>query len=79
MILYKKNLIIASSLFKKEERTGPIKIWSRKSLIPSSLLDKRVLIHTGSHFKKELITINHIGYKFGEFAPTRKNGKKKNG
>ena len=32
-----------------------------------------------SNFKKELITINHIGYKFGEFAPTRKNGKKKNG
>jgi len=63
------------------------KIWSRRSVIPSSLIGKIVLIYSGKIFKKILITREKVGFKFGEFCATRfhttklkstKNIKKKN-
>ncbi len=58
-------------------------IWSRRSVIPSFLLNTTVLVHNGKLFKKIFINREKIGFKFGEFAPTRshsnpkKNVKKK--
>lgn len=53
-----------------------LKIWSRSSTISSAFLNKTIFIHTGNSFKKVLITRNHLGYKFGEFAVTRSIKKK---
>ena len=49
-----------------------IKVWSRQSSIPLYLLNQYVLVHTGKEFKKIFITREKIGFKFGEFAFTRK-------
>lgn len=53
-----------------------LKIRSRSSTISASFLNKTIFIHTGNSFKKILITRNHLGYKFGEFAVTRSIKKK---
>ncbi len=49
-----------------------IYIWSRSSVIPPSLVNKRALIHFGNSFRQLLIKQEHVGFKFGEFAYTRK-------
>lgn len=56
---------------KKISFKQPVKIWSRSSVISSRFLERNVLISTGNGFKKIFITRAHIGYKFGEFSPTR--------
>ena len=48
------------------------KIWSRNSVIPAALLNKRVLIHTGKIFKKTFVSRQKIGLKFGSLVNTRK-------
>lgn len=64
--------------YKATDEYKPIKIWSRDSVIPSFLLDKKVAIHNGKEFKELLIQPNHLGYKFGEFSFTRQHGGHKN-
>lgn len=49
-----------------------IKIWSRSSIISRSFLGRKVLVHKGNSFKSFFISRDHIGYKFGCFASTRK-------
>ena len=53
---------------KKHKR---IQIWSRSSVISSFFINKTIFINTGKGFRKVFITRDHIGFKFGEFAPTR--------
>jgi small subunit ribosomal protein S19 len=50
-----------------------IKIMSRSSTISKYFLNQKVAIHNGNSFKNVFITEYHLGYKFGEFAFTRKN------
>ena len=45
---------------------------SRNSTILPSFLGKSFKIHNGKIFHKILITEKMIGYKLGEFSPTRK-------
>jgi len=47
------------------------KVWSRRSVISSYLLGKRVLIYNGKVFKHLIVTREHIGFKFGEFIFTK--------
>lgn len=54
-----------------------IKIYSRRSTISQEFLNYNVLIYNGHHFIKRKITKEMIGYKFGEFAFTRKPTKHK--
>lgn len=51
-------------------------VWSRRSVIPEFLLNHQVFVHNGKDFTKVYITREKIGYKFGEFALTRKFTKK---
>ena len=48
------------------------KIWSRGSVIPSSLIGETIYIHNGKEFKSITITREKVGFKFGEFSFTRK-------
>ena len=59
------------NLNKKLLSKQPLKVWSRSAVISSLFLNRNVLISTGNSFKKIFITRAHLGYKFGEFSPTR--------
>jgi len=60
-------------------------IWSRRSIIPSNFISKKIFVYTGNRFKPVFITRDKIGFKFGEFCMTRnakikkKKGNKKKG
>lgn len=70
-----KNCYIASSIYKTQTNLKK-NIWSRQSTIPEFLIGKYVLVHNGKNFLKVYITREKVGYKFGEFAKTRKFTKK---
>ncbi len=56
---------------KKENSTKPIKTWSRRSTITPDMVGMNFLVHNGRDHVPVYVTENHIGYKMGEFAPTR--------
>ncbi len=49
----------------------PIKTWSRRSMILPDMIGLTFNVHNGRNFVPVYVTENHVGYKFGEFAPTR--------
>eukprot|EP01038_Epipyxis_sp_PR26KG_P013677 gene13677-18353_t len=56
---------------KKKKRYD--KVWTRRSVIPSSLVGKSVSVHYGNGFKKITITREKVGFKFGSFSYTRRS------
>ena len=56
---------------KKENSNKPIKTWSRRSTISPDMVGLSFLVHNGRDHVPVYVTENHIGYKMGEFAPTR--------
>ncbi len=73
---WKGRFIDRSILRLKLKKKTKIKIWSRRSVIPAFLKGLTVMVHNGKDFKKVHITKPKIGYKFGEFVPTKKYTKK---
>ena len=73
----KKGPFIDDHLLKKVQKaneTGdkkPIKTWSRRSTILPEMIGLTFQVHNGRTFVPVYITENHVGYKLGEFAPTR--------
>lgn len=73
----KKGPFVDDSLFKKvtiakaSNDTKPIKTWSRRSTIIPEMIGLTFSVHNGKVFVPVYVTENHIGYKLGEFAPTR--------
>jgi len=49
----------------------PIKTWSRRSTVLPDMIGLTFNVHNGRQFVPVYVTENHIGYKLGEFAPTR--------
>ena len=62
-----KKVISANSANDKK----PIKTWSRRSTVLPDMIGLTFNVHNGRNFVPVLITENHVGYKLGEFAPTR--------
>jgi small subunit ribosomal protein S19 len=56
---------------KEENSKKPIKTWSRRSVILPEMIGLTFNVHNGRQFIPVYITENHVGYKLGEFAPTR--------
>ncbi|GAA8426424.1 30S ribosomal protein S19 [Helicobacter pylori] len=56
---------------KKGKDNRPIKTWSRRSTILPEMIGFTYNVHNGRVFVPVYITENHVGYKLGEFAPTR--------
>ena len=56
---------------KESKDTKPIKTWSRRSTILPEMIGLTFHIHNGKSFIPLYVTENHVGYKLGEFAPTR--------
>ena len=73
----KKGPFVEEALLKKLKRsqeTGqrqPIKTWSRRSTITPDFVGFTIAIYDGRKHIPVFITENMVGYKFGEFAPTR--------
>ena len=64
--------LIKKVLKAKEQKSNkPIKTWSRRSTIMPDMIGLTFLVHNGRDFVSVYITENHVGYKLGEFAPTR--------
>ena len=49
-----------------------IKIYQRSSSISTKHLNKTVRIHCGKDFKRFIVTAGMLGFKYGEFSPTKK-------
>ncbi len=56
---------------KEAKSNKPIKTWSRRSTILPDMIGLTLNVHNGRQHVPVYITENHIGYKLGEFAPTR--------
>ena len=73
----KKGPFVDDHLMKKvvaakaEGNKKPIKTWSRRSMILPDMVGLTLNVHNGRQFVPVYVTENHIGYKLGEFAPTR--------
>lgn len=73
----KKGPYVAEHLLKKLEhlqRSGqkqPIKTWSRDSTIVPDFVGYTIAVHDGRKHIPIFITENMVGYKLGDFAPTR--------
>ena len=72
----KKGPFVDDHLIKKVQKAQesgdkkPIKTWSRRSMILPDI-GLTITVHNGRNFVPVYITENHVGYKLGEFAPTR--------
>lgn len=49
----------------------PIKTWSRRSMVVPDMVGLTLAVHNGRQHVPILITENMVGYKLGEFSPTR--------
>jgi small subunit ribosomal protein S19 len=73
----KKGPFIDDHLLKKVEKAQQegdrqvIKTWSRRSTIIPEMVGLTIAVHTGKKFIPVFITENMVGYKLGEFSPTR--------
>jgi len=73
----KKGPFIDAHLMKKvlkakeEGLNKPIKTWSRRSVIFPEMIGLTLNVHNGRKFVPVFVTENHVGYKLGEFSPTR--------
>lgn len=73
----KKGPFVDLHLWKKVDKaldTGDkkvIKTWSRRSTVLPEMVGLTFAVHNGRKFIPVYVTENMVGYKFGEFAPTR--------
>jgi ribosomal protein S19 len=58
-------------LKKKKSKKTWFRFWSRRSIISSNLMGRKIFVHNGLTFKPFLITREKIGFKFGEFSSCR--------
>ncbi len=62
-----KKIIVA----KQTNDRRLIKTWSRRSVILPDFVGVNIAVHNGNKFIPVFITEEMVGYKLGEFAPTR--------
>lgn len=49
----------------------PIKTWSRRSMVTPDMVGLTIAVHNGRQHVPVLVSENMVGYKLGEFSPTR--------
>ena len=73
----KKGPYVDEKLLKKvmAQKAGgnkvAIKTWARRCQIPPEFVGHSFLVHQGKTFINVFITESMVGYRLGEFAPTR--------
>ena len=74
----KKGPYVEDSLMRKVTRQeregarGPIRTWSRRSMVIPEFVGHTFLIHNGKDFRQVYITEDMVGHRLGEFSPTRR-------
>jgi small subunit ribosomal protein S19 len=71
----KKGPYVDPKLLIKMEKTAadvPIKTWSRASEIAPEMVGHIFAVHNGKIFINVRVTEEMVGYRLGEFSPTRK-------
>ncbi len=72
----KKGPFIDPKLLKKISKNkpdgGPIKTWSRSSVISPEMIGYTFLVHNGKDFIEVKVIEDMVGHRLGEFSPTRK-------
>lgn len=58
------------------KKAAKLKIWDRDQVLLNKNLNKTILVYNGSQFIKVKAENSKLGYKYGEFAYTRKHVKK---
>lgn len=66
-----KNLIRKVLTQKNSGKKEPIKTWARDSQIPPEFVGYTFLVHNGRAFISVFINEDMVGYRLGEFSPTR--------
>lgn len=56
----------------KESGGGPIKTWSRSSMIVPEMIGLVFLVHNGKEFIEVKAREEMVGHRLGEFSPTTK-------
>ena len=56
----------------KDTKKGPIRTWSRRSMVIPEFVGYTFAVHNGKDFPEVFITEEMVGHKLGEFAPTRR-------
>ncbi len=59
---------------KKEKNKGPIKTWSRRSMVIPDFVGYTFAVHNGKDFRNVYVTEEMVGHRLGEFSPTRRFG-----
>ena len=59
------------SVAKENNDRKLIKTWSRRSVILPEFVGLNIAVHNGNKFIPVYITEDMVGYKLGEFSPTR--------
>jgi small subunit ribosomal protein S19 len=73
----KKGPFIDQTLLKKVLKQkaggerGAIKTWARDCQIPPEFVGHTIAVHNGKIFHEVYITESMVGYRLGEFSPTR--------
>lgn len=73
----KKGMFIDERLMKRINEMNAsgdkkvVKTWSRSSMIAPEMVGHTIAVHNGQKHIPVYITEDMIGYKLGEFAPTR--------
>lgn len=73
----KKGPFIDEHLWKKVVKSidsgdrKPIKTWSRRSTIVPEMVGLTFAVHNGHKFIPVFVTEEMVGFKLGEFSPTR--------
>jgi len=73
----KKGPFVDHHLAKKVDEAAesgskkPIKTWSRRSMVLPNMLGLTIAVHNGRQHVPVFVTENMVGYKLGEFVPTR--------
>lgn len=66
-----ENLIEKIQKMTKFGQKQPLKTWSRRSTITPDFVGITISVHDGRKHIPVFITENMVGYKLGDFAPTR--------
>ena len=66
-----QSLLKKCEIAKQEKSRKLIKTWSRRSVILPEFVGLNIAVHNGKVFVPVYITENMVGYKLGEFSPTR--------
>lgn len=62
------NKVLAAA---QDKSRKPIKTWSRRSMVIPDMIGLTIAVHNGRQHVPIFITEDMVGYKLGEFAPTR--------